>query len=107
MNIIYCITKFNFFSSHKGGQVAHAQGIINGLINNNINCKYLGPENIYFKNDFFNANINHIKFKFRIYSLIFSLVKNNKQILIRKNIENIIILYLFSFFLSKKQRELQ
>ena len=105
MNIIYCITQFNFFSSHRGGQVTHALGIINGLISNNVKCKYLGPKNGYFKNDFFNPNINHLKFKIRIYSLIFILLKNNKQILIRKNIENIIVIFFFSFFLSKNQRE--
>ena len=105
MNIIYCITNFNFFSDRSAGQITHALGIINGLISNNVNCKYLGPKNEYFKNDFFNPNINHLKFKFRVYSLLFILLRNNKQILIRKNIENIIIIFFLSFFLSKNQKE--
>lgn len=105
MNITYCITKFNFFSAHQGGQISHALGIVNGLTSNKIKCKYIGPKNDFFKNDFFNSTSNHLIFKIKIYYFIFFLLKRNKKILIRKNIENIILIFFLSFFLSKKQRE--
>lgn len=105
MEITYCITKFNFFSSFKGGQIAHACGILNGLKKNNIDCKFLGPKNEYYANDFFNNNVNHLTFKLNIYYQIFTLIKKNKKILIRKNIENILILYFFSFLLPLRYRK--
>lgn len=105
MNISYFITKYNFFHGDRGGQISHAIGIIQGFKENSVNIKFYGPINDYINNnrlDYYGV----FTFHFLIYKTFLTHDFTNNYLLIRKNIENLILLTLANFLPLFKRKKI-
>ena len=106
MKIVYFLSQNNFFGRVGYGSIAHAIGIISGLIENGYDVVVMADKGI---SDESYSNLNCEKLilptvLYKKYFFLFSWVKKNKKniIIYRKNLDSLFIFYFFNKFFKNQ-----